>query len=54
MELKAPGKAIFWISIIIAVFGFVSYFVTILEGIAFWAELMAFLLLMVGAIFKGT
>ena len=53
MDLQAPHKAIFWIAIVIAVFGFVSYFVNILEEIAFWSELLAFILLMVGSLFKS-
>jgi len=53
MELQAPNKAIFWIAIVIAVFGFVSYFVNILEEVAFWSELLAFILLMVGILFTG-
>jgi hypothetical protein len=52
MQLNAPTKVVWWISVFLAVLGAIFYFVPAVKGIAFVAVLLGYILLFLGTIFK--
>ncbi len=55
MNISAPKQITFWIAVIVAVIGLISYLVTIpvLSGLAFWLVLLGFIILAAGNLFEG-
>ena len=55
MRLNAPKKAVWFLSLILAVVSIVAYFVAIpvVSGITFWVMTAAWLLLMLATYLKG-
>jgi hypothetical protein len=55
MNISAPRQVTFWIAVIVAAIGLISYLVTIpvLSGLAFWLVVLGFLILMLGNLLEG-
>jgi hypothetical protein len=55
MKLTAPKVITFWISVVLAVLGFIGTLVTIpfVSGFAFWFLFAGFVLLVLGLLVKG-
>lgn len=56
MTLSAPTQAVFWIAVVLAVIALIAYFGVIASIItyAFWILLIAFIVLAVGCLLRGT
>jgi hypothetical protein len=56
MTLSAPTQAIFWIAVVLAVIALIAYFGVIgaVAAYAFWILIMAFIVLAVGCLMRGT
>lgn len=55
MNISPPKQITFWIAVIVAVIGLISFLVTIpvLSGLAFWLVLLGFIILAAGNLFEG-
>ena len=53
MRLTPPTKNVFYASVVVAVLGLVFYFVPSVADYAFWAVLVAYVLLALGNALKG-
>jgi uncharacterized membrane protein HdeD (DUF308 family) len=53
MKLTPPKKWVFWVSVVLAVLGVLFLFVPSLSSFAFWAVLVAYVLLALGNAVKG-
>ena len=55
MQLSAPTKLVFWISVVLAVLGILGFLVELplISGIAFWLLLLGYLALFIGNVSKG-
>jgi cytochrome c oxidase subunit IV len=55
MEISKPKTITFWIAVVLAALGLISYLVTIpvLSGFAFWLVVLGFVLLAAGNLVKG-
>lgn len=55
MQLSAPKQITFWIAVVVAVIGLISFLVTIpvLSGFAFWIVVLGFIILAAGNLLEG-
>ncbi len=55
MKLSAPKQITFWVAVIVAVLAVIAFLVTSLglSGYAFWALLVAFIILALGNLIEG-
>lgn len=55
MNISAPKQLTFWIAVVVAVVGLISYLVTIpvLSGLAFWIVVLGFVILALGNLMEG-
>lgn len=55
MRLSAPKQTTFWIAVILAILGLLSFLVEIpvLSGFATWLIVVAFIILMIGNLIDG-
>lgn len=53
MEIRAPIKWMFWVSLVLAVIAFIANFIPALTESAFWIAFIAYILLMFGTLIKG-
>jgi hypothetical protein len=54
MKLNAPTKTLWWLAVILGVLGILANFVTIpfVSANAFWFVAVAFILLVIGTVYK--
>ena len=55
MNISAPKQLTFWIAVVVAVVGLISYLVTmpVLSGLAFWIVVLGFVILALGNLMEG-
>jgi hypothetical protein len=57
MNLSAPSQALFWISVVIAIIALIGYFapgIAFIGVYAFWIMTLAFIVLAVGCLMRGS
>lgn len=56
MTLSAPSQAVFWIAVVLAIIALIAYFGVIgpITAYAFWILIVAFIVLAVGCLLRGT